>query len=126
MSTCPKCQTDELQIKYGRTAAGSQRYRCNLCGQRYTPEPKSTGYEDEIRLQALNLYLEGASLREVSRILEINHQTVANWVNGYANQVPLNLPPSVLELAILDGIIPATKTRTKRIQPEDEFDENPF
>ncbi len=120
MSTCPKCQVDELQIKYGRTAANSQRYRCNLCGHRYTPNPKLAGYEEEVRLQALNLYLDGASLREVSRILDVNHQTVANWVNGYANQAPLSLPASVLEMAILDGVIPATKKRNKRIQDDHE------
>jgi transposase-like protein len=117
MSTCPKCQVKERQIKYGRTAAGSQRYRCNLCGHRYTPNAQKAGYDEEIRLQALRLYLDGVSLREVSRVLDINHQTVANWVNGYANQLPLNLPPSVLEIAILDGLVLPSNKRSKRYKP---------
>jgi transposase-like protein len=101
---CPKCGETKRQNKDGRTKAGSQRYRCKLCGFRYTPEPKEKGYEEEIRLQALRLYLDGVSLRGVSRILEVNHQSVANWVNTYAQHIPMDLPPSVLEMAILDGI----------------------
>lgn len=101
---CPRCQATERQIKAGFTAAGSQRYQCKQCHCRYTPEPRENGYDEEVRLQALRLYLDDLSLREISRILDVNHQTVANWINAYANQIPLNLPPSVLELAILDGV----------------------
>ena len=101
---CPKCHESERQIKDGRTHAGSQRYRCKLCGFRYTPKPKEKGYDEETRLQALRLYKDGVSLRGVSRILEVNHQSVANWINNYAQHIPMDLPPSVLEMAILDGI----------------------
>lgn len=99
--TCPKCYQEEHQNKDGRTPAGSQRYRCKLCGCRYTPNPKESGYDEEIRLQALQLFLEGTSLRQISRQLNVNHQSVANWINDY-----ISLPESVLELAILDGIYP--------------------
>lgn len=104
MTTCPNCHSSERQIKDGRTAAGSQRYRCKLCGRRYTPDPQESGYDEEVRLQALRLYKDGVSLRGVSRILDVNHQSVANWINAYATRLPLNLPASVLEMAILDGI----------------------
>ena len=103
---CPQCAQKEGQIKDGYTAAGSQRYRCKLCKYRYTPQPKERGYDEEIRLQALQLFLEGATLRQISRILEVNHQSVANWVNGYTNYLPPNLPESILEQAMLDGIFP--------------------
>lgn len=106
VSHCPKCHHSRRQVKDGRTTAGSQRYRCKLCGCRYTPDPKERGYDEEIRLQALQLYLEGVSLRQVSRLLDVNHQSVANWVNSYANHIPLNLPDSILETAVLDGIYP--------------------
>lgn len=102
--TCPRCQAKTQQHKAGFTPAGSQRYRCKNCGCRYTPEPQDIGYDEEIRLQALRLYLDGISLRRIGRILDVNHQTIANWINAYANHIPLNLPPSVLELAILDGV----------------------
>ncbi len=102
---CPRCHGRDRQIKDGVTRAGSQRIRCKQCGCRYTPEPKNRGYDDEIRLQALTLFLEGVSLRMISRILAVNHQSVANWVNDYAGNMPEELPDSVLETAVLDGLI---------------------
>ncbi len=100
---CPTCSAKTRQIKDGRTPAGSQRFRCKHCGCRYTPAPKGQGYDEEIRLQALTLHLEGLSLRLIGRLLLVNHQTVANWINGYANYLPADLPPSILEMAALDG-----------------------
>ena len=100
---CPRCGSSEKQIKDGFTPAGSQRYRCKLCKTRYTLEPKEQGYDEDVRLQALSLYLEGLSLREISRLLSVNHQSVANWIHSYENHMPATLPPSILEIAILDG-----------------------
>jgi transposase-like protein len=105
MISCPHCHGRERQIKDGLTPAGSQRYRCKLCGSRYTPQPKGRGYEDEVRLQAMTLFLEGVSLRTISRILDVSHQSVANWVNGYAEVLPEELPDSLWETAVLDGLI---------------------
>lgn len=103
MVICPNCQAERRQIKDGRTPAGSQRYRCKLCGSRYTPYPKEHGYDEEVRQQALMLHLEGMSLRLIGRLLAVNHQTVANWVQGYAHFLPADLPPSILEMSALDG-----------------------
>lgn len=105
MPVCPRCHAPEFQIKDGRTPAGSQRYKCKQCGRRYTPAPKDPGYDEEVRLQALTLYLEGVSLRQVARILSVNHQSVANWVNAYVDDMPEELPDSVLETAVLDGLL---------------------
>jgi transposase-like protein len=100
---CPKCRISQYQIKDGYTPAGSQRFRCKSCGCRYTPEAKDGGYDEEVRLQALTLHLEGNSLREIGRLLDVNHQSVANWITNYANYLSQDLPPSILELAVLDG-----------------------
>ena len=111
---CPRCQSTKKQTKAGFTPAGSQRYLCKVCRIRYTPEPKEQGYDEEVRLQALSLYLEGLSLREISRLLSVNHQSVANWINSYANHMPANLPPSILEIAIMDGFYTPPQTLRKR------------
>ncbi len=112
MMVCPRCITGEGQNKDGRTAAGSQRYKCKKCGHRYTPIPQKKGYDEEIRLQALTLYLEGVSLRGVARILDVNHQSVANWVNTYVQEFPEELPDSILEMALLDGLITVNLRRS--------------
>lgn len=108
---CPKCGIDDSQIKDGFTPAGSQRYRCKLCGCRYTPQAKDPGYDEEVRLQALTLHLEGNSLRQIAKLLDVNHQSVANWISNYANYLHQDLPPSILELAVLDGFYVPPKKR---------------
>ena len=105
MPTCPRCHQTVQQNKAGFTPAGSQRYRCKSCKRRYTPQAKDRGYDEEIRHHALSLHLEGVSLRTISRILDINHQTAANWINAYANHLPPDLPDSILDLARLDGLL---------------------
>jgi len=102
--TCPRCNKTRRQARDGRTAAGSQRYRCALCGCRYTPQPRDLGYDEEIRFQALQLYLEGHSMREVARRLDVNHQSIANWMRAYTRYLPPDLPPDIAELARLEGL----------------------
>jgi hypothetical protein len=46
------------------------------------------GYDLSLREQALKLYLEGTSLRAIGRLLSVNHQSIANWINDYAGQLP--------------------------------------
>ena len=89
METCPYCHAIGHQIKAGRNRSGSQRYRCKLCGHRYTPGPNPNGYPDEVHLKAVQLYLAGMSLRAVGQALGVNHQSVINWVNAYIASLPL-------------------------------------
>jgi transposase-like protein len=111
---CPKCQQTEGQVKRGRTGTGSQRYKCQSCGQRYTPEPKAQGYRDDIRLRAVQLYIDGGNLRRVARQLGVNHQSVANWVNAHAAPLPdAPLPDQVetIEMDELHTFIERKKTK---------------
>ena len=102
--SCPRCYDQAHQARDGRTPAGSQRYKCRACGCRYTPFPKDQGYEEEVRFQALQLFLEGHSMREIGRVLDVNHQSVANWIKAYARYLPPDLPPDIAELARLEGL----------------------
>lgn len=76
MNECPYCQKKDRQVKARRTGAGSQRYKCQYCQGRYTPEPKESGYGDELRQQAVRLYLDGMNFRRIGRHLGVHHQTV--------------------------------------------------
>ena len=57
-----------------------------------------------MRFQALQLYLEGHSRREIARLLNVNHQSIANWMKDYARYLPPDLPPDIAELARLEGL----------------------
>ena len=76
--------------------SGTQRYRCRACRRSYTPQAKPKGYDAATRQQAVQLYLDGVNLRRVERILQVNHQSVANWVKASALQAA---PPAVPEQA---------------------------
>jgi transposase-like protein len=88
MLQCPYCGTEGRQVKAGLNASGSQRLKCMDCGKKYTPKPKANRYSDSIRAEAVRLYLSGLSFRAVSSKLSVNHQSVINWVNEYAMQLP--------------------------------------
>ena len=117
MSTCPHCHSTEHQVKAGRNRSGSQRYLCKACGRRYTPKPKSQGYPEAMRRQAIQLYVDGLNFRRIARILGVCHRTVINWVNAYVEQLPESPPvPSDVPLEVneLDELFTFVgKKRTK-------------
>ncbi len=86
--TCPYCQSTDEQVRAGRNASGTQRMKCQHCQRRYTPLPKPDRYPAALRQEAVQLYLSGMSFRSVARRLRVNHQSVINWVNEYAQQLP--------------------------------------
>ena len=94
---CPYCLQEDRQVKAGRTKFGSQRYKCQYCKHKYIPVPKRPGYPEEVRMKAISLYLAGVGFRGIARILKVNHQSVANWVNRYA----ANQPPSLLKSSLI-------------------------
>ena len=101
---CPKCEQTDRQVKSGRNQTGSQRYKCQKCGTRYTPEPKEEGYSDAVRLRAVQLYVDGMNLRRVARQLSVNHQTVANWVKAHAAGLPAAPLPDKVETVEMDEL----------------------
>jgi transposase len=104
--TCPYCQDSSRQVKAGRNASGSQRYKCQVCQRKYTPEPNAMGYAEDVRRQALQLYVDGMNFRRIGRTLGITHRTVINWVNAYGAQVPdaSPVPADELEVNELDEL----------------------
>jgi transposase-like protein len=88
---CPYCQQNENVVKAGFNPGGSQRFRCYNCRKYFTPQPSPRGLDPALHQQALKLYLEGTSFRAIGRLLNVHHQSVINWINAQA----ANLPPQV-------------------------------
>lgn len=80
---CPHCDNRGDHAKAGRNRSGSQSYRCGQCGRKFTPKPRPNGYPQAMRDHAIARFLAGASFRAIARELEVNHQTVANWIAAY-------------------------------------------
>ncbi len=80
-------------MKIGFNPSGSQRYLCKVCRRKYTPKPKPQGYSTAMRQRAVQLYVDGLNFRRIARHLKVAPQSVVNWVNARAQEVP-DLPPS--------------------------------
>ena len=102
--TCPYCHDERSQVKDGRNRSGTQKYRCKLCQRRYTPEPAVNGYDDEVRLQAVKLYVDGLNLRRIARHLGVSHQSIANWVKAHAARLPPPPMPDEVETIEMDEL----------------------
>lgn len=43
-------------------------------------------------------------MREIGRRLDVNHQSVANWIKAYARFLPPDVPADLAEMAKLEGL----------------------
>jgi len=68
--------------------SGSQRYKCQSCGRKYTPEPKQQGYSAAVRREAVENYVDGLNFRRTGRVLKVAHTSVMNWVKARACASP--------------------------------------
>lgn len=85
---CPKCNS-QLLIKSG-VVKGRQRYRCKPCSFSFTVLKEGKSIDPYYVIKALQLYIEGVTLREIERILGISHVSVMNWVRKYNIKAPEN------------------------------------
>jgi transposase-like protein len=82
---CPKCRSREY-VKNG-FFNNKQRYKCKSCNCNYTTF-KPRGYPKELREECIEWFLEGSSLRSISRRLKVNIATVINWIRQEAESIP--------------------------------------
>ena len=101
---CPNCKAQTGQVKNGLNGSGSQKYLCKECGRKYTPEPKTSGYPVETRQLAIRMYVEGSSYGSIARILKVNPQSVANWIQSYSTKLPPAPLPNKVKKAELDEL----------------------
>ena len=76
---CPKCGSEKNQHKKGFTVSGNQRMLCNVCKSKYTPNPKSRSYSEEVRKQALRLLALGNTGRGVGKALNMSKANAYRW-----------------------------------------------
>ncbi len=91
---CPACNATQYQRRDGKTAAGSQRMRCRVCGKRYTPTPQHHGYGSDLRATARRLVSDGINLRRAARLLQVHHTTILPWKRQAAQHLP-DTPPQL-------------------------------
>lgn len=85
---CPKCESEDI-TKSG-IVKDRQRYRCKLCNYSFTVLKDGKNIDPYYVIKALQLHIEGVTLREIERILGISHVSVMNWVKKYNIKAPKN------------------------------------
>ena len=73
-----------------------------FCQRKYSPKPKQQGYPDEIRKQALQMYVDGMNFRRIGRHLGLHHRTVSLWVKAYATKLEKIPLPEDVKTAEMD------------------------
>jgi len=86
---CPHCGSDTRQVKAG-LANDLQRYKCMSCQRRYTLDHQDRGYPAQIRQEAMRLFDQGLKLRQIAKQLNVNHQSVANWMRERQAVAPVS------------------------------------
>ena len=90
---CPECNDDDERqggniIKFGKTKAGRQRYKCHSCGGTFTETRGTIFYrkrtpKQEI-MESLALIAEGSRVSSVARVKAHKEDTIAEWVRDAA------------------------------------------
>jgi len=78
---CTKCGSEGV-FKSG-FVKGEQRYRCRDCGRQFVPT-RHHGKSETQKLTAVLLYINGLSLRTITRLIHVTATAVLKWVRQYA------------------------------------------
>jgi len=77
------CQHDQ-RLKWGKHSNGKQRYKCVLCGQRFTEDDHSPLGEMRVSVESakmvLRLLTEGSSIRAAERVTGIHRDTICKLI----------------------------------------------
>lgn len=84
--TCPRCHSASI-IKSGIVKA-RQRYSCKTCRYHFTVLKQGKLTDPYYVTKALQLHLEGISLREIERLLGVSHVSVRNWIKKHLTHSP--------------------------------------
>jgi transposase-like protein len=74
------------------------------CKKKYTPEPKAWAYDEQTRQKALELYVDGMSLRRIARHMGVHHRTVSLWVKAKVSSLPPAPVPEAVKVAEMDEL----------------------
>ena len=102
---CPHCGCQHVRKNGWRR--GQQNHICVGCGRQFIKTHKPRGYSDDTRKLCLKMYVNGMGLRQISRVTDISHTTVMNWVRQVGenlSQAQAQEPEIIPEVGELDEL----------------------
>jgi transposase-like protein len=85
---CPRCKKENMN-KSG-FVRGRQRYKCKDCDYFFSVMKEGKNIDNYYVIKALQLYIEGVSLREIERLIGVSHVSVMNWIKKFNLKAPEN------------------------------------
>jgi transposase-like protein len=85
---CPHCSISDLQ-KNGHSENGTQRWRCNRCRKSFQLTYRYNARKPGIKEQITVLTLNSCGVRDISRTLGINKNTVVAELKKNAKREPI-------------------------------------
>jgi transposase-like protein len=98
MDNCPKCKS--INFRKDGIVKSRQRYFCKDCKHRFTVE--QIGKSNELKRNALILYLEGLGFRSIGRYLNVSHVAVFNWIKTFGEKLDEFRNPAEINVVELD------------------------
>lgn len=84
---CPKCNGEDSIVKSG-IVNNKQRHLCKKCSYYFSVGKVGKKIDNYYIIKAMQLYLEGLSLREIESVLGVSHSTISNWIKEYNIKKP--------------------------------------
>ena len=109
---CPRCESTHIR-KNGRQR-GKQNYICVNCKRQFIESYDQKGYTEDVKIECLEMYVNGSGFRAIERVKKVHHTTVINWVRQVASTLP-DTPyrseiPEVTEVDELETFVGSKKT----------------
>lgn len=118
---CPYCNSSDVR-PYGKTTTGKQRYMCknNECSHKtFLLEYSRIGDKPGIKMQIVNMVLNGSGTRDTARVLKISTNTVtrtlkrlASFVKPVNEEYLKNIKDDSIDVVVSNPLTPATKPST--------------
>jgi insertion element IS1 protein InsB len=88
---CPECGGEHIRKNGHRQH--KQNYICVGCGRQFLTEYDLRGYSDDVKRLCLKMYVNGMGIRGISRVTEIAHTTILNWIEQSGALLPERYDP---------------------------------
>jgi transposase len=86
--TCTSCGSDDL-VKNGHSENATQRWMCNTCNKSFQLEYRYNAWKPGVKEKIKDLTLNSSGVRDISRTLQINKNTVIAELKKNSPNQPL-------------------------------------
>ena len=91
---CPDCHGTHIRKNGHRQQ--KQNYICVSCKRQFLTQYEPRGYSEDVKRLCLKMYLNGMGVRGISRVTEISHVTILNWIEQSGKRLPDSYDPKYL------------------------------